>query len=109
MSEYARPDRERRSVTQLLATAIPFAVFWYLRYRSLEVGCWLTLILAVPTTGFMTRLFMIQHDRGHGPFLHSRCARDVPGLRHSARDLQASRAFYEKLGFRVTGGDLAQN
>jgi fatty acid desaturase len=77
VSEHARPDRERRSVTQLLATAIPFAVFWYLPYRSPEVGYWLTLILAVPTTGFTMRLFTIQHDRGHGSFFHSRRARDI--------------------------------
>ena len=97
MTEHARPDRERvqhwndilkpywgadtkRSVTQLLTSAIPFAVLWYLAYRSLEVGYWLTLILAVPTTGFMMRLFMIQHDCGHGSFFHSRRARDVLGF-----------------------------
>ena len=97
MAEHARPDRERvqhwneilrpywgpdtkRSVTQLLATAIPFVVLWYLAYRSLEVGYWLTLTLAVPTTGFMMRLFMIQHDCGHGSFFHSRRARDILGF-----------------------------
>src|SRR4030042_119217 len=97
MTEHARPDRERvqhwnhilkpywgadtkRSVTQLLSSAIPFAVLWYLAYRSLEVGYWLTLILAVPTTGFMMRLFMIQHDCGHGSFFQSRRARDILGF-----------------------------
>ncbi|HET9949258.1 MAG TPA: fatty acid desaturase [Longimicrobiales bacterium] len=91
-----RPDREaverwnrilapyvgadtRRSVQQLLGTAIPFALLWYASYRALEVGWWLTLLLAVPTAGFMVRLFMIQHDCGHGSFFSSRAARDWLG------------------------------
>jgi omega-6 fatty acid desaturase (delta-12 desaturase) len=48
--------------------------------RSLEVGYWLTVLLAVPTTGFMIRLFLIQHDCGHGSFFHSRRARDTVGF-----------------------------
>jgi omega-6 fatty acid desaturase (delta-12 desaturase) len=69
----------RRSVVQLLTTAISFVLLWYLMLRSLEVGYWLTLILAVPTTGFLMRLFMIQHDCGHGSFFRSRKARDWVG------------------------------
>ena len=69
----------RKSVTQLLASAIPFVLLWYAMLRSLEVGYWLTLILAVPTTGFLMRLFMIQHDCGHGSFFNSRKARDWVG------------------------------
>lgn len=93
---HATPDRERvrkwsgilrpywgadtrRSVTQLLTSAVPFVLLWYAMLRSLEVGSWLTLILAVPTTGFLMRLFMIQHDCGHGSFFHSRRARDWTG------------------------------
>ena len=76
---YWGPDT-RRSVTQLLTSAVPFAVLWYLMLRSLDVGYWLTLLLAVPTTGFLMRLFMIQHDCGHGSFFHSRKARDLVGF-----------------------------
>ncbi|MGD8320133.1 MAG: fatty acid desaturase [Gemmatimonadota bacterium] len=97
MTEHAKPDRARvqqwntilrpywgadtrRSVVQLLTSAIPFAVLWYAMLRSLEVGYWLTLLLALPTAGFMMRLFMIQHDCGHGSFFTSRRARDVVGF-----------------------------
>ena len=69
----------RRSVIQLLTSAVPFFVLWYAMLRSLEVGYWLTLLLAVPTTGFLMRLFMIQHDCGHGSFFKSRRARDWVG------------------------------
>lgn len=61
----------RRSVIQVLTSAIAFFVLWYAAYRSLEVGYWLTLLLAVPAGGFLMRLFLIQHDCGHGSFFKS--------------------------------------
>jgi omega-6 fatty acid desaturase (delta-12 desaturase) len=70
----------RRSVQQLLTSAIPFFVCWYAMLRSLEVSYALTLLLALPTAGFMMRLFMIQHDCGHGSFFKSRWARDAVGF-----------------------------
>ncbi|HSH75335.1 MAG TPA: fatty acid desaturase, partial [Longimicrobiales bacterium] len=68
-----------RSARQLAASVIPFILLWWLAYRSLEVGYWLTLLLALPTAGFMMRMFMIQHDCGHGSFFKSRAARDWVG------------------------------
>lgn len=47
--------------------------------RSLEVSYWLTLLLAIPTAGFLVRIFIIQHDCGHGSFLRSRRAMDWVG------------------------------
>ncbi|HIF20896.1 MAG TPA: fatty acid desaturase, partial [Gemmatimonadetes bacterium] len=47
--------------------------------RSLEYSYWLTLALAAPTAGFLIRLFIIQHDCGHGNFFKSRHARDWVG------------------------------
>ena len=51
-----------------------------------DVGCpirsgfwWLTLLLAVPAAGFLVRLFMIQHDCGHGAFFRHRLANDWIG------------------------------
>ena len=40
---------------------------------------WLTLLLAVPAAGFLVRLFMIQHDCGHGAFFRHRLANDWIG------------------------------
>src|ERR1700691_4421179 len=37
------------------------------------------LLLAVPAAGFLVRLFMIQHDCGHGAFFHHRLANDWVG------------------------------
>jgi hypothetical protein len=35
---------------------------------ALHIGYGLYLLLAIPTAGFLVRLFMIQHDCGHGSF-----------------------------------------
>jgi len=70
----------RRSVVQLLTSAVPFFALWYAMLSSLEVGYWLTLLLALPAAGFLMRLFMIQHDCGHGSFFQSRRARDWVGF-----------------------------
>ncbi len=79
VSNYAYPETWR-SVWQILNSLIPFIVGWYLMYRSLEIGYWLTLILAVPTGGFMVRLFIIFHDCCHGSFFKSKTANDRLGL-----------------------------
>jgi omega-6 fatty acid desaturase (delta-12 desaturase) len=48
-------------------------------WLSLAVGYWLCLLLAVPAAGFLVRLFMIQHDCGHGAFFRHRLANDWLG------------------------------
>ncbi len=48
--------------------------------QSLEVGYWLTLLLSLPAAGFLTRLFIIQHDCGHGCFFHSARANHAVGF-----------------------------
>jgi omega-6 fatty acid desaturase (delta-12 desaturase) len=46
---------------------------------SLEYSYWVTLLLALPTAGFLVRLFVLQHDCGHGSFFVSKTANDVAG------------------------------
>ena len=46
---------------------------------SLSWSYWLCLLLAVPAAGFLVRLFMIQHDCGHGSFFRRRRANDWLG------------------------------
>ena len=81
-TEMVRPywgANTRRSLVQLLTSALPFFALWYAMLRSLEVGYWLTLLLAVPAAAFLMRLFMIQHDCGHGSFFRARAANDWVG------------------------------
>ena len=79
VSKYAFPETWR-SVWQVANSVIPFFVGWYLMARSLEIGYWLTLILAVPTAGFMVRTFIIFHDCCHGSFFKTVKANDRLGL-----------------------------
>jgi acyl-lipid omega-6 desaturase (Delta-12 desaturase) len=44
-----------------------------------HLGFWLILPLAIPTAGFLVRLFMVQHDCGHGSMFSSRRANDWTG------------------------------
>jgi acyl-lipid omega-6 desaturase (Delta-12 desaturase) len=69
----------RRGARELLVTAVPFALLWLLAWWGLGVGYWLSLLVAVPTAGLLVRLFMIQHDCGHGAFFPRRAANDWVG------------------------------
>jgi acyl-lipid omega-6 desaturase (Delta-12 desaturase) len=79
VSKYAYPETWR-SLWQVFNTLVPFLVMWYLAYRSLAVGYWLTLLLIIPAAGFMARLFIIFHDCCHGSFFKSMKANDRLGL-----------------------------
>ena len=68
-----------KSIWQIVNSFIPFVAVWYLAYRALAVSYWLTLALAALGAGFMVRLFIIQHDCGHGSFFKSKNANDVVG------------------------------
>jgi Fatty acid desaturase len=68
-----------RSITELTITAGPLALLWFLMWATLDLGYWLSLLFAVPAAGFLVRLFMIQHDCGHGAFFHLRSTNDWVG------------------------------
>jgi omega-6 fatty acid desaturase (delta-12 desaturase) len=78
MAPYRRPHL-RRSIVQILDTALPFAALWLAMLWSLDVGYWLTLLLAVPTSLLLVRLFILQHDCSHGSFFRSRAANATLG------------------------------
>ncbi|HLE85273.1 MAG TPA: fatty acid desaturase, partial [Thermoanaerobaculia bacterium] len=78
LAPYKQPDT-RRAILQVLDTAIPFVALWALMLASLQISYALTLLLAVPTAGLLVRLFIIQHDCGHGSFFPSQRANHVLG------------------------------
>src|SRR4051794_41961067 len=65
LARYREPDNAR-GVLELAITAIPFVVIWALIWAALDQGYWFALLLEVPAAGFLVRLFIIQHDCGHG-------------------------------------------
>jgi omega-6 fatty acid desaturase (delta-12 desaturase) len=78
LAPFRRPSTAR-SVWQLVSTAFLLAGAWALMYFSLGVGYWLTLLLAVPAAFFLVRLFIVQHDCGHGSFFRSPRVADIVG------------------------------
>src|SRR5579863_3423394 len=54
-----------RSVWQLVFSIVPFVLLWGAMWFSLQYSYWLTLFVALPTAGFLVRLFILQHDCGH--------------------------------------------
>ena len=68
------------SLYQLLLTLGLWAAMWPILWWSLDLGYWLTLLLAVPAAFFNVRLFVLQHDCGHGSFLQSRAANSLVGF-----------------------------
>ena len=78
LARYRAPS-QARSIVELVITAGPLILLWLLMWATLDLGYWLCLLLAVPAAGFLVRLFMIQHDCGHGAFFHRRFANDWVG------------------------------
>lgn len=78
LARYREPD-SARGVVELAITAVPFLVIWILAWNAFDNGYWLGLLLEVPAAGLLVRLFMIQHDCGHGSFFRSRVVNDWVG------------------------------
>jgi acyl-lipid omega-6 desaturase (Delta-12 desaturase) len=79
LAAYRQPKLSR-SLLELAITAGSLAVIWVLAWMALKVGWWwLALPLVLPAAGFLVRLFMIQHDCGHGSFFENRAANDWVG------------------------------
>ncbi|SME88969.1 omega-6 fatty acid desaturase (delta-12 desaturase) [Tistlia consotensis] len=64
----------RTSIFQLACSLGGFVASCATMYAALGVSFWLTLALAPIAAGFMVRLFILQHDCGHGSFFRSRAA-----------------------------------
>jgi omega-6 fatty acid desaturase (delta-12 desaturase) len=79
LARYGVPDA-KRSVFELVVTALPFFLLWALALCLLEsLGWWACLPVVLPAAGFLVRLFTIQHDCGHGAFFRRRSANDWIG------------------------------
>jgi len=75
---YRQPSNAR-GIVEIAITIVPLAALWALIWATLDVSHWFSLLLAVPAAGFLVRLFMIQHDCGHGSFFRNRLANDWVG------------------------------
>jgi omega-6 fatty acid desaturase (delta-12 desaturase) len=66
--------RVSRGLADLASSVLPYLGLYVAMYLSLNVSYWLTLALAVPTSGFALRTFVVFHDCTHGSFMPSRRA-----------------------------------
>ena len=78
VSPFLRPD-PIRSCLQLGSTLVGLFGGFTVMVWSLGVSYGLTLLLAVPTAGFLVRTFVLQHDLGHGAMFRSRRTNDAVG------------------------------
>jgi omega-6 fatty acid desaturase (delta-12 desaturase) len=79
LARYREPS-STRSLFELTITAGPLVLLWGLMWATLYFGYWwLCLLIALPAAGFLVRLFMIQHDCGHGAFFRHHLANDWVG------------------------------
>jgi omega-6 fatty acid desaturase (delta-12 desaturase) len=74
-----REPNFRRSIFEIVITAAPFLLLWFFIWAAVDAGYWYGLLLAIPAAGFLVRLFMIQHDCGHGSFFRHRAANNWVG------------------------------
>lgn len=75
-----RESSSARATFQLVTTTALFILNCLAMYQSLiHVGYWLTLLLSLPAAGLVLRLFIIQHDCGHGSFYKSNSVNDWVG------------------------------
>lgn len=79
LSGYTKPSR-LRSIAEIAITALPLIVLWAAAWFAFHLGhAWASLLIAIPAAGFLVRLFLIQHDCGHGTFFAGRLANDWVG------------------------------
>src|SRR5439155_8777525 len=69
-----------RSLAQLATSFGGFFATCAAMYLCLAVSLWVALPMSVIAAGFLVRIFIIQHDCGHGSFFKSRRANDLIGI-----------------------------
>jgi len=78
LARYREPH-EGRSIFEIAVTAAPFLGLSLLALITVRFGLWWGLAATVPAALFLVRLFLIQHDCGHGSFFRSQKVNDWVG------------------------------
>jgi acyl-lipid omega-6 desaturase (Delta-12 desaturase) len=107
------------SLGQLASSFLPLGGLYALMHASLSLGWGVTLALSLVAAGLVVRIFIIQHDCGHGSFLRSRRANDAVGILCSLvtftpyamwrRQHARHHANWNNLDRRVSGVDIYSN
>jgi omega-6 fatty acid desaturase (delta-12 desaturase) len=104
------------SLGQVANSFLPLGGLYALMYTGLSQGWWISLALVPLAAAFVVRIFIIQHDCGHGSFLPSRRGNDLVGALCSfvtftpyamwRRQHAAHHAKWNNLDSRKSGADI---
>ena len=105
------------SLGQMASSFLPCLALFALMYASLALTpYWVTLGLSVVNAAFIVRIFIIQHDCGHGSFFRTRRANDAVGMVCSLftltpyamwrRQHAGHHAHWNNLDHRMSGSDI---
>lgn len=78
MARFQEPDLVR-GLWQAGSTLAAFVAVCALMYSLAGVAYWARLALTIPAAGLLVRIFVVQHDCGHGSFFRSRTANRLLG------------------------------
>ncbi len=105
-----------RAILQIASTFLPFLALLAAMYLTAHISFWLTLALAVPTAAFVVRIFILQHDCGHGALFRSKRVNDWIGrlcslatltpYQHWRRQHAGHHANWNNLDRRESGTDI---
>lgn len=71
LSAYQKPNLTN-SLLEIVFTMAPLAVIWaFAFWASISNMIWLSVLLCIPASVFLVRMFLIQHDCGHHSFFKS--------------------------------------
>ncbi|WP_236994642.1 fatty acid desaturase [Granulosicoccus antarcticus] len=100
-----------RALIEIMATVVPLVVLWLVLWTLLQVGTVLSsvafVLLLIPAGGLMVRLFILQHDCGHGSMFKSKVVNNWVGRFLGVFTLTPY-DYWRKLhaGHHATSGDL---
>jgi omega-6 fatty acid desaturase (delta-12 desaturase) len=80
LKRYEVPSPVKASL-QLIDTLVPYLALLALMYLTMSWGLpyWVTLLVALPASAFMVRVFIFFHDCSHGSYVRSRLGLQILG------------------------------
>ena len=96
-----------RSLWQAISTLVMYVAAWVGLYYTLSISYWLTLALVPIASGMLVRIFIVNHDCGHGSYFKSQRANNILGFITATLTFTAYfRWRHEHAMHHATSGDL---